>query len=183
MTKPEHRDPIAMDIDTAFRTAAVLDFFGFTTPEQRDRGFGVNVKGVENIAEACADTGVRRLVHTSSNNLTVGDPINYFDFFRPIVEGIGSDLPRLMMPSALLYGAMAAWESLHWAIKIPPPPFTRLEVRKITVSHYSRIDKARGDLGWTPKVRAEDALEHCVGCCRELLANRDSVDRPDMREG
>jgi 3beta-hydroxy-delta5-steroid dehydrogenase/steroid delta-isomerase len=282
-------------IDTVFHTAAALDFFGFVTQDQRDRSYAVNVKGVENIVDACVGAGVKRLVHTSSNNVTFGDPvlngdetdpyapdpkdlytetkilgekaalegnrrgslltcavrpggiygpgdrlvlprvveecasgkfivtigdgsalsdntyignlvdgeieaarhllpgsalcgeayfitdgepINYFDFFRPIVEGMGFDFPKLRLPSWLLYGAMSAWEFLHWAIKIPPPLLTRLEVRKITVSHYSRIDKARRDFGWTPKVSPDVARDESIAYCWELLAKRERVERP-----
>jgi len=282
-------------IDTVFHTAAALDFYGFTTDEQRERSHGVNVKGVENVVDACVGAGVKRLVHTSSNNVTFGDPvvdgdetdpyapdpkdlytetkilgekaalagngrgsllscalrpggiygpgdklvlprvveecasgkfvvtigdgsamsdntyidnlvdgeieaarhllpgsalcgepyfitdgnpINYFDFFRPIVEGIGFDFPSMKVPSPLLYAVMLVWEFLHWAAKIPPPLLTALEVRKITISHYSRIEKAQRDFGWTPKVSAEEAQAKCIAYCKELLAKRESVERP-----
>jgi 3beta-hydroxy-delta5-steroid dehydrogenase/steroid delta-isomerase len=282
-------------IDTVFHAAAALDFYGFATREQRDRSHGVNVEGVENVVRACAEAGVQRLVHTSSNNVTFGDPvidgdetdayasnpkdlytetkilgekaalagnghgrlltcairpggiygpgdqlvlprvveecasgkfvvtigdgtalsdntyidnlvdgeieaarhllpgsrlcgeayfitdgdpINYFDFFRPLVEAMGFEFPKMKIPASLLYGTMSAWEFLHWAIKIPPPLLTRLEVRKITVSHYSRIEKAKRDFGWTPKVSVEEARAKCVEYCKELLEKRQSVDRP-----
>jgi 3beta-hydroxy-delta5-steroid dehydrogenase/steroid delta-isomerase len=282
-------------IDTVFHTAAVLDFYGFTTHKQRDRSRGVNVEGVQNVVRACVEAGVQRLVHTSSNNVTFGGPvidgdendpyasdpkdvytetkilgeqaalagngrgglltcairpggiygpgdqlvlprvvdecargkfraiigdgtalsdntyidnlvdgeieaarhlvpgsrlcgqayfitdghpINYFDFFRPLVEAMGFEFPKAKIPASLLYRTMAVWEFLHWAIKIPPPPLTRLEVRKITVSHYSRIEKAKRDFGWTPKVSVEEAQAKCIEYCKEILEKRQSVDRP-----
>jgi 3beta-hydroxy-delta5-steroid dehydrogenase/steroid delta-isomerase len=282
-------------IDTVFHTAAVLDFYGFATRAQRDRSYRVNVEGVENVVQACVEAGVKRLVHTSSNNVTFGDPvidgdetdayapnpkdlytetkilgekaalagdgrgrlltcairpggiygpgdqlvlpriveecasgkfvvtigdgtalsdntyidnlvdgeieaarhllpgsrlcgeayfitdgdpINYFDFFRPLVEAMGFEFPKAKIPAWLLYGTMSVWEFLHWAIKIPPPLLTRLEVRKITMSHYSRIEKAQRDFGWTPKVSVEAARAKCVEYCKELLTKRQSVDRP-----
>jgi 3beta-hydroxy-delta5-steroid dehydrogenase/steroid delta-isomerase len=276
-------------IDTVFHTAAVLDFRGFATREQRDRSYSVNVLGVENVVQASVEAGVKRLVHTSSNNVTFGspvidgdetdayapdpkdlytetkilgekaalagngrgrlltcairpggiygpgdhlvlpriveecasgkfvvtigdgralsdntyidnlvdgeieaarhlipgsrlcgeayfitdgDPINYFDFFRPLVEEMGFEFPKVKMPAWLLYGMMSVWEFLHWAVKIPPPLLTRLEVRKITVSHYSRIEKAKRDFGWTPKVSMDAAGAKCAEYCKELLEKR-----------
>jgi len=104
--------------------------------------------------------------------ITDGDPINYFDFFRPLVEEMGFEFPKRKIPAWLLHGTMSVWEFLHWAIKIPPPPLTRLEVRGITVTHYSRIEKAKRDFGWTPKVSVEEARAKCVEYCKELLEKR-----------
>jgi deazaflavin-dependent oxidoreductase (nitroreductase family) len=110
--------------------------------------------------------------------ITDGAPVNYFDFFRPIVEGMGFRFPKLRIPAWTLYWLASAWEFLHWAIVIPPPMLTRHEVRKITISHYSRIDKAKRDFGWQPVVSVEEAQSKCIEYCRELLASRESVDRP-----
>ena len=90
---------------------------------------------------------------------------------------MGFSFPTRRLPSWLLYGAMSAWEFLYWAIKIPPPLLTRLEVRKITVSHYSRIEKAKRDFGWTPKVSVEEARAKCVAYCKELLEKHDGKGR------
>jgi 3beta-hydroxy-delta5-steroid dehydrogenase/steroid delta-isomerase len=62
-------------VDTVFHAAAVLDFARFATPERRDRSFAVNVEGVRNLLQACRDAGVTRLVHTSSNNVTLDGPV------------------------------------------------------------------------------------------------------------
>ena len=69
--------------DTVFHVAAVLDFRRFVTAEQRERSFGVNVRGVENIVQATSQAGVRRLIHPSSNNVTLDDPVVDGDETRP----------------------------------------------------------------------------------------------------
>jgi 3beta-hydroxy-delta5-steroid dehydrogenase/steroid delta-isomerase len=274
-------------VETVFHTAAVMNFLGFATRAARDESFSVNVGGVENILRACEEAGAKRLVHTSTNNVTLdgpvldgdestpyaahpkdlytetkiiaeklvleangrgdlltcairpggiygpndhllltrlvkecargrlvatfgdgtaksdnsyidnlvdgqieaarhlypgspvcgeayfitdGVPINYFDFYRPFVEGMGFEFPRWRLPAGMLYAVAAVWEFLHWAIKIPPPLLTRLEVRKMTVSHYSRIEKAWRDFGWKPKVSVEQANRESLAYCRELLS-------------
>ncbi len=281
-------------IDCVFHTAALLDFVGFASRRRRERSHAVNVGGVENLVAACVDAGVRRLVHTSSNNVTFGDPvidgdesrpyaapkdlytetkiegeraalradglgdlhtcairpggiygpgeklmlarvveecasgrfvatigdgtalsdntyvenlvdaqieaarhlvpgspvcgqayfvtdghpINYFEFFRPIVEDLGFRFPVLRVPAGLLHPVVWIWERLHCAVGIPPPFLTRLELRKISVSHYNRIDKARRDFGWRPKVGVAEAMDECLAYCRDLLAARERVERP-----
>jgi 3beta-hydroxy-delta5-steroid dehydrogenase/steroid delta-isomerase len=276
-------------IDTVFHTAAVLDFRGFATRAQRERSHAVNVGGTRNVLRAAAEAGVRRLVHTSSNNVTLdgpvidgdetwpyarrprdlytetkilaeqavlaangqsglltcairpggiwgpgeqlilptiveqcaagrfvavigdgsalsdntfidnlvdgeieaarhlvpgspvpgqayfitdGHPINYFEFFRPLVEGMGFRFPTRRIPADLAFAFAAVWEFLHFAIRIPRPLMTRLEVRKIAVSHYNRIDKAHRDFGWKPVVGIDEATARALAYCRELLAAR-----------
>jgi 3beta-hydroxy-delta5-steroid dehydrogenase/steroid delta-isomerase len=282
-------------IECVFHTAAVMSFLGFATRAQRAESFSVNVGGVSNILRACEETGVKRLVHTSTNNVTFDGPVlngdestpyardprdlytetkilaeklvleangssgvltcvirpggiygpgdkllltrivqdcfrgrlvatfgdgsaksensfienlvdgqieaarhlvpgspvcgqayfvtdgvsvNYFDFFRPFVEGMGFEFPARKLPVSWLYAIAAVWEFLHWAIKIPAPILTRLEVRKMTVSHYSRIDKARRDFGWEPKVGAEEIQRKCIAYCRDLLSRLEAARQP-----
>jgi 3beta-hydroxy-delta5-steroid dehydrogenase/steroid delta-isomerase len=94
--------------------------------------------------------------------VTDGRPINYFDFFRPVVEGLGFRHPRRHLPAGLVHAAMTGWEWLHARLGLPRPPLLSLEVRKIAVSHYNRIDRARRDFGYAPKVRMEEALARCL---------------------
>lgn len=62
-------------VDTVFHTAAVFCFLRFPTPAEREVSFAVNVGGVQNVVRACRDAGVRRLIHTSTNNVTFGGPV------------------------------------------------------------------------------------------------------------
>ena len=275
------------DIDTVFHTAALLVFLTFSFAAERRRVHRVNVEGVENMVRAASQAGVRRLVYTSSNNVTLDDPvvdgdestpyarnprdlytetkilgekavlaangrnglltcairpggiygpgdplilprvveqmrrgrlvvvigdpenksdntyidnlvdgeitaarhllpgaaacgqayyitdgfpINYFEFFRPFVEGLGFRFPTRRIPAWPVQAVAWLGELLHVGLRLPAPPLTRLEARKITVSHYNRIDKAKRDLGWTPPVPPNEAARRCLPYCRELLA-------------
>jgi 3beta-hydroxy-delta5-steroid dehydrogenase/steroid delta-isomerase len=101
--------------------------------------------------------------------ITDGAPLNYFEFFRPFVEGVGLRFPRRRLPAWPLRALAWAWEVAHQLPGVPPPLFTRLEVRKMTVSHYNRIDKARRDLGWRPPVARDEAVRRCLPYLRQLL--------------
>lgn len=295
LTRPEDALKACQGVDTVFHTAAVLCFYTYATKAQRDASFAVNVGGTENIVAAAKQSGVKRLIYTSSNNVTLDGPVingdettpyalgakdlytmtkirgeqlvlaanghgdlltaavrpggiygvgeamvlprvveevasgklvvligdgsamsdntiienlvdghievsrhlvpgtpvcgqayyitdganlNYFEFFRPIIEGLGYPFPTMKIPAWPLAIVVHVWEFLHWAIKLPPPFLTILELKKITVSHYNRIDKAKRDFGWTPPLSMAEAYKRIVPYCREIYANREVVDRP-----
>lgn len=102
-----------------------------------------------------------------------GHPINYFDYFRPFVEGMGFRHPTIALPGSVVFGVTWVWELLHRFLPIPAPFLTRHEVLKVTTDHYSGIDKAKRDFGWEPHVDIEESTRRCVEYCRELLAARD----------
>ena len=113
--------------------------------------------------------------------VTDGRPINYFDFFRPVVEALGFRHPERFLPASALHALMTGWELLHrWLepLGVPRPPLLALEVRKIAISHWSRIDKAGRDFGWRPRVSPEEGIARMVEPCRRLLAERERVERP-----
>jgi 3beta-hydroxy-delta5-steroid dehydrogenase/steroid delta-isomerase len=70
-------------VDTVFHTVAVLDFARFASAERRERAFAVNVRGVENVVRAAREAGAARLVHTSTNNVTLDGPVIDGDESRP----------------------------------------------------------------------------------------------------
>jgi 3beta-hydroxy-delta5-steroid dehydrogenase/steroid delta-isomerase len=110
-----------------------------------------------------------------------GAPINYFDFFRPVVEALGFRHPTRSVPGGLMMAVMAVWEGLHFALGrlgMPRPPLLALEVKKIAVSHYNRIEKAERDFGWRPRVSASDAIARMIEPCRRLMDQIESAERP-----
>ncbi len=55
-------------VDTVFHTAAFIATLGGSgvSSSYREQAFSINVDGTRNIIKACQDSGVRKLVHTSS---------------------------------------------------------------------------------------------------------------------
>ncbi|CAG5127976.1 unnamed protein product [Candidula unifasciata] len=82
-------------------------------------------------------------------------PINNFEFFRPLFEGLGYGYPKVNLP--LLPVFYFAWltELIH-AIVSPvynfQPLLTRTEVYKTGVTHYFSIQNATKDLNYHPTV-------------------------------
>ncbi|XP_004704584.1 short-chain dehydrogenase/reductase family 42E member 1 [Echinops telfairi] len=83
-----------------------------------------------------------------------GRPVNNFEFFRPLVEGLGYPFPSMRLPLTLIYGLAFLTEMVH-AVVGPlynfQPFLTRAEVYKTGVTHYFSLEKARRELGYKPQ--------------------------------
>ncbi|KAG7317364.1 hypothetical protein KOW79_019662 [Hemibagrus wyckioides] len=83
-----------------------------------------------------------------------GESVNVFDWMTPLFERLGYTRPLIRLPVSLVYSAAFLMEQLHLAVRPvmeTPLLLTRNEVRNIAVSHTFRIEKARKELGFSPK--------------------------------
>lgn len=92
-----------------------------------------------------------------------GQPVNNFEFFRPLVEGLGYSFPKLRLPITLIYYIAFLTEMIHYVIG-PfynfQPLLTRTEVYKTGVTHYFSMAKAMSDLGYKPQKYDLDEVVH-----------------------
>ncbi|KPP60040.1 short-chain dehydrogenase/reductase family 42E member 1-like [Scleropages formosus] len=83
-----------------------------------------------------------------------GRPVNNFEFFRPLVEGLGYDFPKVRLPLSFVYYFAFLTEVVHyllgWVYNFQPL-LTRTEVYKTGVTHYFSIAKAMTELGYRPQ--------------------------------
>ncbi|NXI60749.1 D42E1 reductase, partial [Chloroceryle aenea] len=83
-----------------------------------------------------------------------GRPVNNFEFFRPLVEGLGYKFPSCRLPLSLVYFFAFLTEVVHFLVgRIYnfQPLLTRTEVYKTGVTHYFSLEKARKELGYEPR--------------------------------
>lgn len=83
-----------------------------------------------------------------------GRPVNNFEFFRPLVEGLGYPFPKLRLPITLIYFFAFLTEMIHHLIGPIynfQPLLTRTEVYKTGVTHYFSMEKAKTELGYEPQ--------------------------------
>ncbi|KAK0132979.1 Short-chain dehydrogenase/reductase family 42E member 1 [Merluccius polli] len=71
-----------------------------------------------------------------------GRPVNNFEFFRPLVEGLGYRFPTRRLPLSLVY---------YLAFLTEMPLLTRTEVYKTGVTHYFSVAKAKAELRYEPR--------------------------------
>ncbi|XP_037672071.1 short-chain dehydrogenase/reductase family 42E member 1 [Choloepus didactylus] len=80
-----------------------------------------------------------------------GRPVNNFEFFRPLVEGLGYPFPSVRLPLSLIYCFAFLTEMVHFILGRLynfQPFLTRTEVYKTGVTHYFSLEKARKELGY-----------------------------------
>ncbi|XP_069123999.1 short-chain dehydrogenase/reductase family 42E member 1-like isoform X2 [Argopecten irradians] len=81
-------------------------------------------------------------------------PVNTLYFYKPLIEGLGYDMPSLVIPVTLLYFFAFISEWVHFIVARVynfQPLMTRTEVYKSCVTHYYSTDKAHRDLGYKPQ--------------------------------
>ncbi|XP_076447537.1 short-chain dehydrogenase/reductase family 42E member 1-like [Babylonia areolata] len=88
--------------------------------------------------------------------LSDAKPVNNFEFFRPLIEGLGYTYPKINLPLTLVFYFAFLTEVVHSVVgKVYnfQPLLTRTEVYKTGVTHYFSTEKARRDLGFVPSVQ------------------------------
>ena len=98
-----------------------------------------------------------------------GEPINMFEFSRPVVEACGQPWPSLWVPGRLVWAAMMAWQFLHFKFGLPKPLLEPLAVERLYLDNYFSIAKAERDLGYRPLFTTEQALAQCTPYYVELF--------------
>ena len=90
------------------------------------------------------------------------EPINMFEFARPVVEACGQRWPRVRVPAAAVHWTMTVWQRLHFRFGFPAPLLEPLAVERVSLDNYFSIAKARRDLGYEPLFTTEQALAECL---------------------
>lgn len=104
-----------------------------------------------------------------------GEPVNMFEFARPVLGACGRPLPRVRVPAPLVYKAMTAWQRLHFRFGLPEPLIEPLAIERISLDNYFSIAKARRELGYEPLFTTAQALRQCLPYYMELFETMEAA--------
>jgi 3beta-hydroxy-Delta5-steroid dehydrogenase / steroid Delta-isomerase len=102
------------------------------------------------------------------------DPINMFEFARPVVEACGQPWPRVRVNGPIVRAAMTGWQRLHFRFGIPAPLLEPLAVERLYLDNFFSIAKASRDLGYQPLFTTEKALTECLPYYVEMYRQMES---------
>ncbi|ULE31392.1 3-beta-hydroxysteroid dehydrogenase [Mycobacterium sp. IDR2000157661] len=106
-----------------------------------------------------------------------GEPINMFEFSRPVVEACGQKYPKIRVPGRLVWFVMTVWQFLHFRLGLPKPMIEPLGVERLYLDNYFSIAKAERDLGYRPLFTTEQAMAHCLPYYVDLYRQMESASK------
>ena len=109
-----------------------------------------------------------------------GEPINMFDFARPVVTACGERWPRMRVSGRLVRDVMLLWQWLHFRLGLPKPPLEPLAVERLYLDNYFSIAKAQRDLGYRPLFTTEQAMQECLPYYKDLFEQVKSAAHPHL---
>jgi len=90
------------------------------------------------------------------------EPVNMFEFARPVVAACGQRLPRLRISGVAVRATMTGWQRLHFRFGLAAPPLEPLAIERLYLDNYFSVAKATRDLGYRPLFTTEQALAECL---------------------
>ncbi|WP_304109084.1 NAD-dependent epimerase/dehydratase family protein [Mycolicibacterium bacteremicum] len=102
------------------------------------------------------------------------EPLNMFEFARPVVAACGRKLPNFRVSGRLVHKAMMGWQWLHFKYGIREPLVEPLAVERLYLNNYFSVAKARRDLGYEPLFTTEQAMAECLSYYTELFHKMES---------
>lgn len=106
--------------------------------------------------------------------VTNGEPMPFWEFVRRVLDRMGLPPIRARVPHQLVYAIATIKESLE-AMRggeiSPEDGLTRFAIRYMCTHHYFSIERARRELGYTPRVSVAEGIERT---CRHLEASEEA---------
>jgi 3beta-hydroxy-Delta5-steroid dehydrogenase / steroid Delta-isomerase len=109
-----------------------------------------------------------------------GEPINMFEFARPVVTACGEPWPRMRVSGKMVRDVMSLWQRLHFRFGLPKPPLEPLAVERLYLDNYFSIAKAQRDLGYRPLFSTEQAMKDCLPYYKDLFEQVKASSKPHL---
>jgi nucleoside-diphosphate-sugar epimerase len=137
----------------------------------------VDMVHVENAADAHLQAEAALALGTASGRayfITNGEPVNLWRWIDELLAALGRPpLPARRVPLPLASALGAACEAAWALVPLPgEPPMTRFIAAELAKDHWFRIDAARRDLGYIPRVTMAEGTARLVAHLRATPPTR-----------
>ncbi|OGP57306.1 MAG: hypothetical protein A2V67_01280 [Deltaproteobacteria bacterium RBG_13_61_14] len=101
--------------------------------------------------------------------ITNGEPVRYGEFISRFLDILEMPQPRGSIPTSLAYGVGAVFEAVWKVFGLKQEPMlTRYKVAELACTHTYKIDRARQDLGYHPRVSNEEGFARLAAWVQEV---------------
>ena len=121
------------------------------------------IKAAEHLVEGGTAPGQAYFINDN-------EPINAFQFSKPVFEAVGYKLPKLSIPAKPIINSLTAWEFIHFKFDLPSPPLAPTDIERVSIDNYFSIKKAQRDLGYEPEYNSKTGMALSIPYYRELFA-------------
>lgn len=111
------------------------------------------------------------------------EPINAFEFSKPVFEAVGVKLPIVSIPGQPVIRGLTAWEFAHFKFDLPSPPLAPTDVERVSIDNYFSISKAQRELGYYPEYDSKKGMELAIPYYRELFLKMKTEKQKLQEEG
>lgn len=98
------------------------------------------------------------------------EPMNSFEFFRPLIEGLGYKMPRLYLPGGFLVPFLKLLETIVFKLGLNEPPLVPHAIYKVAVTHYGCTKSAKEDIAYEPIKSVSQAMAEALEYCKSQIA-------------
>jgi nucleoside-diphosphate-sugar epimerase len=124
----------------------------------------VDISYIDNVAEAhiLAAENLNTSATAAGNAyfISQGEPVNLWNWINDLFGRLGIEPVKKKIGFGSAYAVGTLLEGLHlWFSMEKEPKMTRFLAEQLAKSHWFSIDKARRDLGYTPRVSTAEGLE------------------------
>lgn len=102
--------------------------------------------------------------------ITDGEALSQVDFLRPVIEGLGFNLPAEWMSQKFAYSLALVLHIAHCWCKFPKPDLTLYAVKKLSQTFEPDMSDAEKGIGYRPLVTTGQALQVCLDYYRGRLS-------------
>ena len=125
---------------------------------------------VENLADALILAGITEKAAGEVYIITDGIKLTWRAYLEKLASELGVPGPRLRVNPKLAYAAASALEFAYRLFRLRHrPPITRYLVEHLRNDYHFRIDKARRELGYEPRVGVDDAIKRTAAWYRQAV--------------
>jgi nucleoside-diphosphate-sugar epimerase len=125
---------------------------------------------VENLADGLILAGVKPKAAGQAYLITDGIKLTWKDYLDKLTETLGVRRPWYSIHSHLAYGIAVVLESIYGVFRIPSRPLlTRYVVAHMAGDFHFRIDKAKRELGYRPRVDIDGMIRETAEWYKKVV--------------